>query len=303
MFLSSNVSFCICWTRHILSREGCAGALNSGRGGGTLPQPLGPPAAAELSNGARGFSPLGHTAVPCPRFPQPALGKAAGEGQALTTPCPCVLGSLLSPSCWHAVAAAPGPGLQGEGAMPGTCLKPLRSLVSVQKYSESCSVPGSRPFCPLLPCPPAWPVPSPPLPWPPVLITTSILSAPGAPVSWGGLRGRAVPAVLPRDRLPSFPAGAIAELLPRRALRPVSCCPLRGALGHAEAVPECEALGVSSPGTTGNSFLPFPCPSWDFSPAQSWGRSATASLSPSPKELSSPPPSCCGGNPGPLLAQ
>lgn len=210
---------------------------------------------------------------PCPCFPQPALGKAAVEGEVLTPP--CVLGSLLSPPAVGRCGCSPRPWAARGGSdarhmsrAPSFSCFCAKILAVLQRARLSALLPP-------LPCPPAWPVPSPPLPWPPVFIPTSILSAPGALVSWGGLRGRGVPAALPRVRLLSFPGAAIFELLPRRALRPLSCCPLRGALGHAEAVPECVALGVASPGMTGSSFLPCPCPcpSRDFNPAQSRGQS------------------------------
>lgn len=64
---------------------------------------------------ARGFIPLGHTSIPCPCFPQPELGKAAVEGQALRPPkAPVFLESLLAPPAGPLWLQPPAPGCKGR---------------------------------------------------------------------------------------------------------------------------------------------------------------------------------------------
>lgn len=102
--------------------------------------PLGPAAAAELSNGLVASAPRGTPPSPVPVSLCQRWERQPWGTRRLHPPSPCVLGSLL--------ALAGMLRLQGEGAIPGICPRPLLSLVSVQKYSESCSVPGSQPICP-----------------------------------------------------------------------------------------------------------------------------------------------------------
>lgn len=71
---------------------------------------------------------------------------------------------------------------------------------------------------------------------------------------------------------------AITELVPRCARGPVSCCPLQPL-----SSPECEALGVASPGSTGSSFLPCPLPTPKLVSAA--GTELSTSLGPKPHSV------------------
>lgn len=183
-------------------------------GGATLPEPLG---AVEW---AHGFGPPGHTSIPSPCFPLPAWGKAAVGDQALTPPKPLCFGVTPGPR-WDAVAARGGSDtrdLSQASSLSFLC-KNTRSPAACQALSPSA----------LLPCQAAWPVPSPPLPWPPVFTATSIRRAPGALLSWGGLRVRRVPAALPRagrSPLLAVPSPSWCHAMPYAGIQPLSCCPL-----------------------------------------------------------------------------
>lgn len=192
--------------------------------GGNAPGAPGACSSSRAVEWARGFGPPGHTSIPSPCFPLPALGKAA-VGDLGTPPKPLCFGVTPGPH-WDAVAAAPSPGLQGEGAMPGICPRPLLlSFLCKNTWSPA----ACQPICPSALLPSGLCGPSPPLPWPPVFTATSIRRAPVALVSWGGLRVRRVLAALPRagrSPLLAVPSPSWCHAMPCAGIRPLSCCPL-----------------------------------------------------------------------------
>lgn len=116
----------------------------------------------------------------------------------------------------------------------------LLSLVSTQKSCESCSCRALGPST-LLSCHLCGL--SPPHPWPPVFMATSICRALGALVRTGR--------VLDAHCVPS-PSLAVQSLSWCHAA-PQAPCPAVPSVGPCL---ECEALDIASPGTTGSSLLP-----------------------------------------------
>lgn len=76
--------------------------------GATLPEPLGAPAASELSNELMAAAPWGTSPSPVPVSLSQSWERQQGrEGQALTPPAP-VVEVRPGPSCWDTVAAVLG---------------------------------------------------------------------------------------------------------------------------------------------------------------------------------------------------